>query len=301
MWRNRSFVAGSMTSDPSALPPREGPLMKRLPWLARLPCLLPLVGPLLAQDTPDKADAKVSTPAESIEIPDVVKGITARELGGHMKFLASDLMRGRDTASAEIRLAGRVPRQPALGRRRRSIGRFGSRVGRPISSGSRSKWSRRSRKGPASRSNRRSDRLEDSSRSSSAPTSPSTRRASPRRDRRRMSSSPAMAGQPRKKVDDYEGLDVKNRFVLVLAGNPPAGAEGRKRRVGRGAAQTKGRPGRSEPAGNGRQREPRQARAGHRSEGAIGSDRRPATDRNRPRPGPVPARRPGSSDSAGRR
>jgi hypothetical protein len=38
-------------------------------------------------------------------VPDVVKGITARELGGHMKFLASDLMRGRDTASAEIRVA----------------------------------------------------------------------------------------------------------------------------------------------------------------------------------------------------
>ena len=38
-------------------------------------------------------------------VPDAVKGITARELGGHMKFLASDLMRGRDTASPEIRLA----------------------------------------------------------------------------------------------------------------------------------------------------------------------------------------------------
>ena len=35
----------------------------------------------------------------------MVKGITARELGGHMKFLASDLMRGRDTASPEIRIA----------------------------------------------------------------------------------------------------------------------------------------------------------------------------------------------------
>jgi hypothetical protein len=38
-------------------------------------------------------------------VPEAVKGITARELGGHMKFLASDLMRGRDTASPEIRLA----------------------------------------------------------------------------------------------------------------------------------------------------------------------------------------------------
>ena len=38
--------------------------------------------------------------------PDAVKGITAKELGGHMRFLASDLMKGRDTASPEIRLAG---------------------------------------------------------------------------------------------------------------------------------------------------------------------------------------------------
>jgi hypothetical protein len=41
----------------------------------------------------------------STTVPEVVKGITARELGGHMKFLASDLMRGRDTGSPEIRIA----------------------------------------------------------------------------------------------------------------------------------------------------------------------------------------------------
>ena len=39
-------------------------------------------------------------------VPDAVKGISAKELGGHMRFLASDLMKGRDTASPEIRLAG---------------------------------------------------------------------------------------------------------------------------------------------------------------------------------------------------
>ncbi|MFI5455624.1 MAG: M20/M25/M40 family metallo-hydrolase [Isosphaerales bacterium] len=43
--------------------------------------------------------------AAAAAVPDAVKGITARELGGHMKFLASDLMRGRDTASPESRLA----------------------------------------------------------------------------------------------------------------------------------------------------------------------------------------------------
>ena len=77
--------------------------MKRLPWLDAFPSLF-LVGQLAAQDHPQPEKA-AETKAEPIEIPDVVKGITARELGGHMKFLASDLMRGRDTASAEIRLA----------------------------------------------------------------------------------------------------------------------------------------------------------------------------------------------------
>lgn len=72
--------------------------MTRLPRIAILPAVL-LAGPVLAQDEP-----KPERPP-AIEIPDAVKGISAKELGGHMKFLASDLMRGRDTASAEIRLA----------------------------------------------------------------------------------------------------------------------------------------------------------------------------------------------------
>jgi hypothetical protein len=48
--------------------------------------------------------ARADDPPAPTAAPDVVKGITGRELGGHMKFLASDLMRGRDTASPEIRL-----------------------------------------------------------------------------------------------------------------------------------------------------------------------------------------------------
>jgi Zn-dependent M28 family amino/carboxypeptidase len=39
-----------------------------------------------------------------LTVPEAVKGITGRELGGHMRFLASDLMRGRDTASHETRV-----------------------------------------------------------------------------------------------------------------------------------------------------------------------------------------------------
>src|SRR5437764_701788 len=38
-------------------------------------------------------------------VPEAIKGITAKEIGGHLRFLASDLMKGRDTASPETRLA----------------------------------------------------------------------------------------------------------------------------------------------------------------------------------------------------
>ena len=39
-------------------------------------------------------------------VPEAVKSITAKEIGGHLRFLASDLMKGRDTATPESRLAG---------------------------------------------------------------------------------------------------------------------------------------------------------------------------------------------------
>ncbi len=59
-----------------------------------------LASPAVAQDP-----APASAPASDSTAP-AVSTITARELGGHMKFLASDLMKGRDTASPEILLAG---------------------------------------------------------------------------------------------------------------------------------------------------------------------------------------------------
>ena len=68
--------------------------MKRIPLVSVILSLVPCSSARGADDPPSPA-----------AVPDAVKGITARELGGHMKFLASDLMRGRDTASPEIRLA----------------------------------------------------------------------------------------------------------------------------------------------------------------------------------------------------
>jgi Peptidase family M28 len=68
--------------------------MKRIPLVAVLLSLLSCASALGSDDPP-----------ASPTVPDAVTGITARELGGHMKFLASDLMRGRDTASHEARIA----------------------------------------------------------------------------------------------------------------------------------------------------------------------------------------------------
>jgi hypothetical protein len=48
--------------------------------------------------------ARAADPAP--DVPEAVNSITGREIGGHLRFLASDLMRGRDTATAESRLAG---------------------------------------------------------------------------------------------------------------------------------------------------------------------------------------------------
>jgi hypothetical protein len=62
--------------------------------------LLALAAPASLRAQEAEACCDDTVPPES-----VVKGITGREIGGHMSFLASDLMKGRDTASPEIRLA----------------------------------------------------------------------------------------------------------------------------------------------------------------------------------------------------
>jgi acetylornithine deacetylase/succinyl-diaminopimelate desuccinylase-like protein len=96
---NKSSIADRTTGDFAGssawiLPSTAGELMKRIPLAAAF------LG-LLTCASSRGADA----PPAPVEVPDAVKGITARELGGHMKFLASDLMRGRDTASHEARIA----------------------------------------------------------------------------------------------------------------------------------------------------------------------------------------------------
>ncbi|WP_435005727.1 M20/M25/M40 family metallo-hydrolase [Tundrisphaera lichenicola] len=176
---------------------------------------LSIAGPLAAQD-----EAKPDSPPP-IEIPDVVQGITARELGGHMKFLSSDLMRGRDTASSEIRLAAEyiASRLSAAGAEAsgdRESGGLGYFQRFPLEV---------------------TTALQEGTKLSIEVSEGGSRRVIPLQLGSDVTFYPGgltpgeieapvvFAGygrvNPDEKVDDYDGIDVKNRFVLVLAGQPP--------------------------------------------------------------------------------
>ena len=196
--------------------------MKRL---ARLAPLLPLliVGQLAAQDEPkvDKSTASASS-THPDEVPDAIHGITARELGGHMKFLASDLMRGRDTASAEIRLAaeylasrlsaaGAEPSGDVEDGRKGYFQRFPLEVLTPLLEGT-----SLSLELDQNGSRRLVPLLFGSD------VTYFVRGIAPGE----ITAPVVFAGYgqatPSQGVDDYDGLDVKNRFVLVFAGSAPA-------------------------------------------------------------------------------
>ncbi len=193
--------------------------MKRHVWTALVPSLL-IAGQLAAQDS------SKPTPSPSQDsVPDVVKGITARELGGHMRFLASDLMRGRDTASPEIRLAaeylasrlyaaGAVPSGDIEGTKTSYFQKF------PIETFS------ASQEGTSL-----TFEIEKSGSKQSIPVKLGTEVTfNPRGVNPGEITAPVIftgygVVDPSAKIDDYEGLDVKNKFVLVFAGQPPAKAK----------------------------------------------------------------------------
>jgi hypothetical protein len=187
--------------------------MKRLPWLAPLPALI-IAGPLVAQDAPKP---------EPIAVPDVVKGITARELGGHMKFLASDLMRGRDTTSLEIRIAAEylASRLSAAGAEPAGdadpSGRLTYFQKYPLEVTTASQ--------EGSGLSIEIDR-DGSKRVIPLQLGPDLLFLPTGIAPGEVEAPVVFAGYgrsiPAEKVDDYEGLDVKDRFVLVLAGQPPA-------------------------------------------------------------------------------
>jgi Peptidase family M28 len=195
--------------------------MKRLPWIALFPILL-IAGQLAAQDHPK--DTKTPAPSlspDQADVPDAIKGITARELGGHMKFLASDLMRGRDTASAEIRLAaeylasrlsaaGAEPSGDSEQGRKTYFQRFPLEVVTALQEGTSLSLEINEN------GSKRTIPLQLGSDVTFFPGGISPGE---------IDAPVVFAGHgvvnPSEKVDDYAGLDVKNRFVLVLGGNPP--------------------------------------------------------------------------------
>jgi hypothetical protein len=146
-------------------------------------------------------------------------------LGGHMKFLASDLMRGRDTASPEIRLAAEylASRLSAAGAepsgdndlgRKGYFQRFPLEVVTALQEGTSVSLE------IEQNGSRRVVPLQLGSDVTFFP-----RGITPGE----LDAPVVFAGHglvnPATEVDDYDGLDVKNRFVLVLAGQPPAKVE----------------------------------------------------------------------------
>ena len=202
--------------------------MTRPTRLATLPLGLLLFGsPLFAQDPPKPADVKPAEAppapkADPIEIPEVVKGITARELGGHMKFLASDLMRGRDTASPEIRLAAEYLASRLSAAAAEPSGDFDQ--------GRKTYFQRFPLEVVTS--------LQEGTSLSLEILDDNSRRVVPLQVGTDVSFFPgsiipgeveaevvfASYGRVNEaeKINDYEGLNVKNKFVLVLSGQPPA-------------------------------------------------------------------------------
>jgi hypothetical protein len=218
--------------------------MKRLPWIALIPALF-LAGKLDAQDDPKSANPPATAPApRTVDVPDAIKGITARQLGGHMKFLASDLMRGRDTASPEIRLAaeyiasrlsaaGAEPSGDNESGRKSYFQRFPLEVVTALQEGTGLTLE------IEQNGSRRVVPLQLGGDVTFFP-----RGITPGE----LDAPVVFAGygvvNPASKVDDYDGIDVKNRFVLVLAGQPPAKSEEKPKdgETSPEPAQTKARP-----------------------------------------------------------
>ncbi|MEW4567621.1 M20/M25/M40 family metallo-hydrolase [Tautonia sp. JC769] len=70
-----------------------------------LPRIAVALGACCALDAARAETPSVSEPAALVESAPATATITEPELAGHLQFLSSDLMKGRDTASPEIRIA----------------------------------------------------------------------------------------------------------------------------------------------------------------------------------------------------
>jgi hypothetical protein len=177
--------------------------------------------------------AAVDPPAETV--PDAVKSITAKAIGGHLRFLASDMMKGRDTASPELRVAGEYLAAHLFGAGAEPLGDQGL--------GARTFFRRFPLEVVTAR--------EEGTELSLVLELNGSRRVVPCKLGTDFVLFPTgivpgeieapivFAGYGRvdasNKIDDYAGLDVKNRFVLVYREQPGAQAsrprtEGRRTR-----------------------------------------------------------------------
>ena len=184
----------------------------------------------------------------AVTVPDAVKSITAREIGGHLRFLASDFMKGRDTTSPELRLAGEYLAAHLVGAGAEPLG--------DQVRGSRAFFQQFPLEivTPHEEGTDLSLILELNGSRRVVPCKLGTdfvvfpRGIVPGE----IEAPIVFAGygrvDPDRKIDDYAGLDVKNRFVLVYSGQPGALAANRPRGGGRRARASSGAMGKREPA-----------------------------------------------------
>jgi hypothetical protein len=159
-------------------------------------------------------------------IPEAVKSITAREIGGHLRFLASDLMKGRDTVSPELRLAAEYLAAHLYGAAAEPLGDQGP--------GGRSYFQRFPLEivTPRADGTELSLILELNGSKRVVPCKLGTDFALfpdgivPGEIEAQIVFAGYGRVDPGQKLDDYEGLDVKNRFVLVYDGQPDGTASG---------------------------------------------------------------------------
>jgi hypothetical protein len=177
--------------------------------------LIALLAPTLS------TNAQESPGSDPSAVPDAVNGIVGRELGGHLRFIASDLMRGRDTLSPEVRIVAEYLAAHLAGAGAEPAG---DRVG-----GSRSYFAGF----PLTTITPLADQTSLAlilERSGSRREIPFTVNKDfflfPRGVRvGEIEAEVVFAGQGRTgPVNDYDGLDVKDRFVLVVEGDSSTNA-----------------------------------------------------------------------------
>lgn len=157
------------------------------------------------------------------DVPEAVHSITGKEIGGHLRFLASDLMRGRDTTSPETRLAAEYLAAHLYGAGAEPMGdhvpggrgyfqRYPLEVVTPHEEGTELTLL-----------------LDLNGSKRRIPCKLGTdfvffpRGVVPGEVEAQVVFAGYGRVAPDQKVDDYEGLDVKNRFVLVFDGKPGDG------------------------------------------------------------------------------